>query len=167
MALHTSTIVSRKLTDILTHVSRVNLAFPDHIPLFTLSTYSSVEQSHIQDIVSRLTTLSPHVVGCLSAPVPSSHEALRTSVACSLAIFHKDNATVFRSDIPGKSTPQVGRWHAFRKKDHTDFGMGEAVQTDTENVNWEDVWAKNVDVPPLPSGLESISYVYLILYASE
>lgn len=165
MALHTSTIISRRLTDILAHVSRVNLAFPDHIPLFTLSTSPSVEQSHLQDLVTRLTTLSPHAVGCLSAPVPSSNEALRTSVACSLSIFHKDNASAFRSDIPGKSAPQVGRWHAFRKKDQPDFGIGEEMRADMENVNWEDVWAKNVDVPPLPSVFKSIPYVSVTVCA--
>lgn len=162
MALHTSTVVSRKLTDILTHVSRISLAFPDHVPLFTLSASPSVQQSHLQDLVTRLCTLSPHAVGCLSAPVPSSSEALRAGVACSLAVFHKDNATAFRSDIPGRSAPQVGRWHAFRQKvqDPSEFGTGATVQTDTDNVNWEDVWAKQVDVPPLPSELSSIPCVY-------
>lgn len=166
MALHTSTIVSRKLSDILTHVSRINLAFPGHVPLFTLSASSSLEQSQIQDLVTRLSTLSPHAVGCLSAPVPSSSEALRAGVTCSLAIFHKDNTVAFRSEIPGRNAPQVGRWHAFRKKDQdpTGFGTGATAQTDADDVNWEDVWAKHVDVPPLPSELMSIPCVFAFLH---
>ena len=166
MALHTSAIVSRKLSDILTHVSRINLAFPGHVPLFTLSVSSSIEQSQMQDLATRLSTLSPHAVGCLSAPIPSSSEALRAGVACSLAVFHKDNTIAFRSEIPGRNAPQVGRWHAFRKKDQDPkgFGTGAAAQTDADDVNWEDVWAKHVDVPPLPSELQSIQCVFAFLH---
>ncbi|KAH9829639.1 uncharacterized protein C8Q71DRAFT_717897 [Rhodofomes roseus] len=169
MALHTSTIISRKVSDILTHVSRVHLAFPDHIPLYSLSVSSKVDSSHLQDLVSTVGALSPHSVGCLSAPIPSSNPALQASIACSLSMFPKDHTTAFRSDIPGRSAPQVGRWHAFRKKDQSGVGTGEVVQEETENVNWEDVWAKNVDVPLLPSELQGIptDEAHTVIYLSD
>ncbi|KAH9917967.1 uncharacterized protein B0H18DRAFT_883271 [Fomitopsis serialis] len=169
MALHTSTVISRKVSDILAHVSRVHLAFPDHIPLYSLSATSEVDSRNLQDLVSSVSALSPHSVGCLSAPIPSSSPALQANIACSMAMFRKDHATAFRSDIPGRSAPQVGRWHAFRKKDQTGFGTGETVQAETENVNWDDVWAKNVDVPSLPSELQAIpaDEAHTIIYLSD
>ena len=158
MALHTSTVISRKVPDILSHISRVHLAFPDHITLFCLSASSHLDTSYLEDVISSVSTLSPRAIGCLSAPIPSSNTTLQAGIACSIAMFHKGHATPFRSDIPGRNAPQVGRWHAFRKKDQASLGAGETIQTDAENVNWEDVWAKNVDVLPLPSELQPIRY---------
>ncbi|KZT64251.1 hypothetical protein DAEQUDRAFT_815115 [Daedalea quercina L-15889] len=169
MALHTSTVISRKVSDILSHISRIHLAFPDHIPLFSVSASSHLNADCLESLVSSINALSPRAVGCLSAPIPSSNPMLQASIACSVAIFHTAHATPFRSDIPGRNAPQVGRWHAFRKKDQGGFGSGETVQANAENVNWEDVWAKNVDVSPLPPGLQSIPVdeAHTVIYLSD
>ena len=51
---------------------------------------------------------SPHAAasGCLST----------APIACSLAFFHKRDATPFQSDVTGRQEAEVGRWHAIQKR---------------------------------------------------
>ncbi|KII96207.1 hypothetical protein PLICRDRAFT_663471 [Plicaturopsis crispa FD-325 SS-3] len=121
--------------------------------------------SDLSDVVTRLTSLSDaDSIGCLSAPLPG--HAFDGSIACSLAVFDGRASRVFRSTIPGRAAPQVGRWHAFRKKDD------EPLDTEKEfamGATWEDIWDRSASVDPLPAELQDLSpqSVDTILYLSD
>ena len=56
--------------------------------------------------------------GSLSAPLTQPAAATTTDalIACSLAFFRKEQAVLFRGDIPGRPETPVRRWHAMRNR---------------------------------------------------
>ena len=68
----------------------------------------------------------------------------------------------FRSTIPGQTQPQVGRWHAFRKKDgatddENDYELNSRVGIDNGTVSWEDIWNRSSSKKiPLPEELRTL-----------
>ncbi len=147
MLIHASTVFSRSSTTILNHISQLAGQYSRHHLLFSLS--PNVDASELSQLVQNLTTFSSNVVGCLSAPVSVS------MVSCSLAIFD-GNCVPFRSTIPGVPSPQVGRWHSFRKKDKDTSSFEEEYG---EGVDWTDVWSKRTSTLELPDGLQDIQCV--------
>lgn len=147
MLIHASTVFSRSSTTILNHISQLAGQYSRHHLLFSLS--PNVDASELSQLVQNLTTFSSNVVGCLSAPVSVS------MVSCSLAIFD-GNCVPFRSTIPGVPSPQVGRWHSFRKKDKDTSSFEEEYR---EGVDWTDVWSKRTSTLELPDGLQDIQCV--------
>ena len=175
MPLHLSTSLARtpyalqkqlvKLTEIYANKA--------HTCLFALSANFLLSQD-LADTVEILTKFNKrgHTLGCLSDSFLAvdlsnsnhiwDHENhSKPILSCSIGIFDSSRVVPFRSTIPGKAQPQVGRWHAFRKKDGNDdeneYELNARVQTDNGTVSWEDIWnrsaSKNI---PLPEELRSI-----------
>lgn len=152
---HASTILARKPNAILSHLSRLSAKCSDHTILFALS----ANAPDLPALVSRLTTISPQHIGCLSAPLPGlTSEGL---ISCSFAVFDKKNAVSFRSTTPGRAAPQVGRWHAFRKRGAQSAELfPPGMETSLgESVNWEDIWDRSAGNNALPPDLQALRYV--------
>ena len=153
--LYFSTILARNASSILSHLSRLPTELSTHPLLFTLST--NAPTASLTPLVTALSSLSTSSgVGCLSAP---SH--LSAPIACSVAFFHKEDATPFWSDIPGRPETQVGRWHAMRKKgdEERSWGGSELALLEEENVDWESVWNRSVAGNALPASLRKLRCV--------
>jgi hypothetical protein len=146
-----------------------------HTCLFALSANFPSSQD-LGDTVDILTKFNKrgHTLGCLSDSFfavdfsKSNHiwdhekNYSKPILSCSIGIFDSSRVVPFRSTIPGKTQPQVGRWHAFRKKDDSTYDENEyelnaRAGTDNGKVSWEDIWnrsaSKNI---PLPEELRSI-----------
>ncbi|GBE85252.1 hypothetical protein BKA93DRAFT_903767 [Sparassis latifolia] len=165
MALHMSTIISRTASDILSQLSYIRPALSSHIPLFSISVSPNTKADELSALVSHLTSQSSHGIGCLSASIPSTDPTWQESIACSVALFDKSMATPFRSTIPGINTPQVGRWHSFRKRsEDADDELG-----DTANINWDDIWSRKLGRGFLPPEIPTQDHeaVGTIVYFSD
>ena len=174
MPLHLSTTLARtpyalqkqlvKLTDVYANKA--------HTCLFTLSANFPSSQD-LADTVDILTKFNKrgHTLGCLSDSFLAvdfsksnqiwDHENYSKPIlSCSVGIFESSRVVPFRSTIPGKAQPQVGRWHAFRKEgtdDENEYELNAQVGADNGTVSWEDIWnrsaSKNI---PLPEELRSL-----------
>ncbi|KAJ7935490.1 hypothetical protein B0H13DRAFT_1447387, partial [Mycena leptocephala] len=76
-------------------------------------------------------------------PLPGHYEGL---ISCSFAPFKPDSCIPFRSQIPGRVSPQVGRWHSFRQKH-----PGVVEDVTSGNINWGDVWDQSLANNELPT----------------
>ncbi|TFK48716.1 hypothetical protein OE88DRAFT_1663806 [Heliocybe sulcata] len=149
--IHTSTSFFSKSEHLSRYLSRLPKAYGENILFFALAASKSSE-SELSALVSKLTSFAPLNVGCLSASVSSKP----TLICCSLAVFDKSASAIFRSTIPGRAEPQVGRWHAFRKKGQTIPPPGTFSVGLKENIDWEDVWKRDVGSNDLPEGLNDL-----------
>ncbi|KAH9046714.1 hypothetical protein EDB84DRAFT_1558165 [Lactarius hengduanensis] len=151
--LYSSTILARNASTILSRLSRLPAELGAHPLLFTLS--ANAPPASLSPLVSALSSLSSSgSVGCLSA---AAHPG--APIACSLAFFHKEDATPFYSDIPGRPETQVGRWHAMRKKGEDKSLLGsEPLLEEGENVDWERIWSRGslAGDDALPSSLRGL-----------
>ncbi|KAF8799701.1 hypothetical protein BYT27DRAFT_7342790, partial [Phlegmacium glaucopus] len=189
MPLHLSTILARtpyalqkqlvKLTDVYTNKG--------HTCLFALSANFPLSQD-LADTVEILTKFNKrgNTLGCLSdsfSPVNFSkinhiwdrEDCYSTPIlSCSIGIFDSSRVVPFRSTIPGKTQPQVGRWHSFRKKDDIDddkgYELNSRAGTNNGTVSWEDIWngSASKDIP-LPEELRSLdqSTIDSIIFFSD
>jgi hypothetical protein len=187
MPLHLSTTLARtpnalqkqllKLTDIYANKA--------HTCLFALSANFPSSQD-LADTVDILTKFNKRgrTLGCLSDSFSAvdfsksnhiwGHENYSKPIlSCSVGIFDSSRVVPFRSTIPGKTQPQVGRWHSFRKKDGIDddeneYELNARVGNDNGTVSWEDIWnrsaSKNI---PLPEELRSLEYVYYNFFQNK
>ncbi|KAF9468745.1 hypothetical protein BDZ94DRAFT_1246177 [Collybia nuda] len=152
MSIHASTVLARSSTAILSHITQLSKLYPDHPLAFSLS--PNVQPQDLSKLVKSLTEFSSQSIGCLSAPLPGSTS--QNLISCSLAIFDPEQTVLFRSEIAGKASPQVGRWHAFRKKDDPPSQI-EGQEELKEGVNWGDVWNRNTADTPLPPELQTLN----------
>lgn len=155
--MYTSTLLSRSPTSLLALLSSLSKLHADHSLLFALSASSTVRAQDLSALVSRLNTFSRHTIGCLSAPLPGHY---RNYISCSLAVFDPAEAVLFRSTIPGRVVPQVGRWHAFRKKE----GDKRDAQRGFDDVpdNWGEVWDRSAGEKKLPVELQGLKSDFAI-----
>jgi hypothetical protein len=103
--------------------------------------------------VHQLRHLAAQSAGCLSAP--EQHDV----VSCSVALLDARKATLFRSNIPGRSPTQVGRWHSPKRMQEKTTGTSdESVPLDF-GVDWEEVWSKGLSTPSLPWELQKLQLV--------
>lgn len=68
-----------------------------------------------------------------------------------MAVFDSAASVLFRSTLPGREAPQVGRWHAYREKDR-------AVESEPllgAGFSWTDVWERHRQTE-LPSELQKL-----------
>ncbi|PCH40338.1 hypothetical protein WOLCODRAFT_131359 [Wolfiporia cocos MD-104 SS10] len=135
MALYMKTFVSRSTSDILAHLSHIQLAHSPFVTLFALSAPPVLGTSSLSSLVAKLTSLSDSCIGALSAPIPSAH----SSIACSIALFDKRYVTPFRSTIPGRQAAQVGRWHAFRTREDDAPAVAENGADCLKHIDAKDV----------------------------
>jgi hypothetical protein len=131
----------------------------------------------LADTVDILTKFNKrgHTLGCLSDSFSgvdfsqSNHiwkdndndSYSKPMLSCSIGIFDSSRVVPFRSTIPGKTQPQVGRWHSFRKKDDIDDGndyeLNSRAGTDGGMVSWEDIWNRSASKDiSLPEELRSL-----------
>ncbi|KAJ7069943.1 hypothetical protein C8F01DRAFT_976988 [Mycena amicta] len=130
------------------YISR--LQHRDRVLLFALS--PNLPQEDLAKLVRQLTKFSPQTIGCLSAPLPH-----RNLLSCSFALFDPKTCTPFRSQIPGREAPQVGRYHSFRRRgalQRDSFGQDGPPP---EGVDWDSVWDKSVTVTEPPVALHGLS----------
>ncbi len=151
MALHTSTLISRKTTELLAHISQLRSRLSAHPLLYTISVSQHTDPSELTQLVSSVQSLSNNSIGCLSAPIPSARPFWQQRTSLSLASFDEKHATLFRSTIPGRKAAQVGRWHAAHK---------EQEQPDTKDysrdIDWENALADPNENHDVPSALRSV-----------
>lgn len=144
-----------------------------HTVLFSLAPSPTISQTELQELVSHLTAY-PNSIGCLSAPIrvrsradpqrratQNAADEWRDTTVCSVATFDNTLVVPFWSEIPGKEATQVGRWHAFRKREDTapDL-MQAAMQEEGREMDWEDVWAQKSSSLVLPEGLDALRCVH-------
>ncbi|KAJ7212274.1 hypothetical protein GGX14DRAFT_448494 [Mycena pura] len=160
--MHLSTILTSCPTRLASYISRLSKQYRDHVLFFALS--PNVASPDIAQLVRHLTTFSPHTIGCLSAPLPHHYSSL---VSCSFAIFQHDECIPFRSQIPGREAPQVGRWHSFRHKSPQSHVLGADVPSG--RIDWESVWDQSLTNNELPPALLTLSRdeIETIIYLSD
>ena len=137
------TFVARNATQLVRRLNDVEtIGSSSHTLLFSISPSATVSETDLGSIVS-VFSRHPRSVGCLSAPIQTGRGAGATSIptVCSIAAFDARNATPFRSIVPGKEPTQVGRWHAFRKKDSLPPQL--EIPKDSTGIDWESVWANS------------------------
>jgi len=142
---------SRSSTEILAGISRLRQKFDgdSRVLLFALSSNAP----DLSQTVKQLGHLATQSVGCLSVP---EHPDV---VSCSVALLDAREATLFRSDIPGRVPAQVGRWHSpKRMQEKTTAPSDDPIPLDF-GVDWEEVWSKGISAPPLPKELQKLQLV--------
>ncbi|KZT28816.1 hypothetical protein NEOLEDRAFT_1129049 [Neolentinus lepideus HHB14362 ss-1] len=149
--IHASTALFSRPEHLSRYLSRLPKIYRENILFFALAANASSE-SELSALLADLTSFAPLNVGCLSG-VLSQKPAL---VSCSFAVFDKSTSTIFRSTIPGRAEPQVGRWHAFRKKGEPTPPPGSYSVGLNEDINWEDVWKRDVGGNELPDALKEL-----------
>ncbi|KAF5367783.1 hypothetical protein D9615_010494 [Tricholomella constricta] len=147
--MQTFTLLTRSPSALVAHLTRLQQSYAEHTLLFTLS--PNAPPSVLSQLVQRLTSFSHTSLGCLSTPLP-----LADHLACSLLLFPPGTATPFRSSLPGRSTPQVGRWHAFRTKDDAPAAPTEPPAPDAQ-YTWAEIWARNTQDTALPESLHDLN----------
>lgn len=175
MPLHLSTTLARTPYALQKQLVKLTDAYANkaHTCLFALSANFPFSQD-LADTVDILTKFNKrgHTLGCLSDSFLAvdfsksnhiwDHENYSKPIlSCSIGIFDSSRVVPFTSTIPGKTQPQVGRWHAFRKKDSTDdeneHELNAQMGTYNGTVSWDDIWnrsaSKNI---PLPEELRSL-----------
>lgn len=162
MLKHAATVICKNPQNILSYLSRIPKAHTNGPLFFTLSSHAD----QLGDLVNALVSSTPSSVGCLSAPLPGGD----THVACSLAWFDSAGATPFRSTLEGRPAPQVGRWHAFRRRGEDAANAVDRLDDVTKDgpVDWEDVWARSggETAEASPEELAQLQYVtpFVIMY---
>ncbi|KAJ7696020.1 hypothetical protein B0H17DRAFT_1054600 [Mycena rosella] len=157
-----STVLARSPASLLAYISSLSKRYQDHVLLFALS--PNAASPDLAQLVQKLTTFSPQTIGCLSVPLPAHSSAL---LSCSFAMFRPDACIPFRSQIPGRASPQVGRWHSFRQKGPQAKILEEEVPSG--NIDWGNVWDQSLTNNELPPELETLSpdEIETIIYFSD
>ena len=181
-ALHLSTILTREPSRLLAHVGDIARRYggQGHTVLFTLSS-NFKEPKDLQAAVNRLNKFNDidstqpctnegkaagHTVGCLSdtfssvkfEKFPQMTSSKDVFLSCSIGIFNSDTCIPFRSTLPSRIQPQVGRWHSFRKKsdassssldkgdwepDWQNVEAGKSSAKGNDEVDWEAIWNRS------------------------
>ncbi|KAF5380758.1 hypothetical protein D9757_007162 [Collybiopsis confluens] len=151
--MHLTSVISRSPSAILARLKQIN-AHNAGTVLFVLS--SPNKSSELSTLVDALVNISPHsTVGCLSAsPSPGL-------ISCSVALFDTKTVIPFRSTIPGQEKTQVGRWHAFRKKDERE------TEHLPDDVDWNNLWKPRSRADELPGQLSNAADISSVVYFSD
>ncbi|TFK29065.1 hypothetical protein FA15DRAFT_652226 [Coprinopsis marcescibilis] len=158
MPIRLTTLLSRNHALIEQHVLNIAKTYSgnDLVCMFALSASDSVDWTktwrHLR-LINETDT-----VGCISSPFqgvgsPITHQHLPNDLSnllsCSIGVFDKNEATVFRSRIAGDRQPQVGRWHAFRKQPEDEVVWNDSIGF-TREQSWEDIWKQGQDATAVP-----------------
>ncbi|KAJ3567082.1 hypothetical protein NP233_g6595 [Leucocoprinus birnbaumii] len=168
--LHLSTLLARSPVRLLDRIKSIEERYAGHnmTLLFALSANFSDSQQ-LASAVNALTGLkNTSTLGCLSGRLGNSRiggaNVANDALSLSIAVLDSKNLVTFRSTIPGREEAQVGRWHAFRRKEE---GLDKERSLE-EGLTWEEVW-NGGKVPSLPEGLHRLDprEVQNILYLSD
>lgn len=142
---------TRSSAGILTGISRLRqeLNGNSRVLLFALSSNAP----DLSQTVHQLGFLAAQSAGCLSAP---EHPDV---VSCSVALLDAREATLFRSDIPGRVPAQVGRWHSPKRMQEKTTAPSDGPMPLDFGVDWEEVWSTGVSTPLLPQELRKLQSV--------
>ncbi|KAJ6508977.1 hypothetical protein C8R45DRAFT_969473 [Mycena sanguinolenta] len=151
--MHFNTILTRSPASLLRKLSRDSgfFATKDHILLFALSP-GNASSSELAELVQNITSISPRSIGCLSGPLDAHDDGI---LACSFALFKPNTCFPFRSEIPGRASPQVGRKHSFRHKGSQIDVLDQDLPSG--KIDWGAVWDQNSTNIKLPTGLDSLN----------
>ncbi|KAL4070061.1 hypothetical protein V8B97DRAFT_1967983 [Scleroderma yunnanense] len=116
--LNAKTLVAQNAAALLSALSRVPES-PLKTLLFALAPSSNVTRNELSALTALLTKRFPTHVGCISAPVLIDSKLHPEHCSVSLALV---DGIPFRSTVPGRPEPQVGRWHAGRNRDVSEDG---------------------------------------------
>ncbi|KAH7885163.1 hypothetical protein F5I97DRAFT_1340042 [Phlebopus sp. FC_14] len=133
---------------------------PGQVLVFSIAPSPNIEATVLSAVASSLSKISQNHVGCISHPLPYQSTDPDDDPGvdrCSLSLALVDGVS-FRSAIPGRPEPQVGRWHAGRQRNagpnhlgHGSAGSGQGVKdaqtqlfNGTEAVDWEKLWDRTV-----------------------
>ncbi|KAI0720299.1 hypothetical protein C8T65DRAFT_634070 [Cerioporus squamosus] len=152
MAVHMSTIVSRKTADILSHLSQLRPTFASRPLLYTISVSQHTSSSDLSELVASVKSMSDDSVGCLSAPIPSARPSWQQCTAVSVASFDAHHAMTFRSTVPGRKATQVGRWHAMHQKEKQ-----QDTQDYSQDIDWESALSRSYESDAMPPALKGLS----------
>ncbi|RPD66989.1 hypothetical protein L226DRAFT_477042 [Lentinus tigrinus ALCF2SS1-7] len=152
MAVHMSTIVSRKTVDILSHLSQLRPTLASHPLLYTISVSQHTDSTDLSQLVASLKSLSGSSIGCLSAPIPSARPSWQQYTAVSVASFDAKYATTFRSTIAGRKAAQVGRWHAMHQKEKQ-----QDTQDYSQDIDWESALSRSYESDAVLPELRDLS----------
>jgi hypothetical protein len=147
-----ATVFSRSAAEILAHLKSV--AQKHHSTTDTIIYSIAASPSHIDALEPLLKTVrsitNGSSIGCLSAPISNN-------LAVSYAIFDETLATPFRSEVKGRVAPQVGKWHAFRRKDERKPRWPESsnLLDDPGSLDWQKLWENPSSKNDLPKFLAS------------
>jgi len=147
--MHLFTVLTRSSASLSSITSRLSKTYPGFPLLFALT--SNAPPQDLSRLVKELSAFSSETAGSLSAPLPFHGHDSR--ISCSIAIFDPGKAVLFRSTIPGRAQPQVGRWHAFRNKDNA---LPEPQLPAEGPIRWADVWEDDIANVSLPPELQSL-----------
>lgn len=154
MVLHVRTLFANAVAPILQQLDATLLKHArsaSHTLLFSIAPSASLPADDLSQLVSYFQALKHERVGALFAPMTvvdrTGHDS--TGTWCSVAIFDKQTATAFRSNIPGRPDAQVGRWHAARKTEERQVHVPRAA---------EGPWSWNAPLYPLPDSLQTLTY---------
>lgn len=156
MALHLSTHLSRSPAALLSRIQALSKQYAGHNLTLLFALSANIPDS--QDLgraVNQLVNLDKtRTVGCLSGPLDRTRingtSIANDAVSLSVAVFDSQTIKTFRSTIPGREETQVGRWHAFRRKEDED-----KEYSLNEGMSWEDVWKDNQSIS-LPEELRTL-----------
>ncbi|KXN88542.1 hypothetical protein AN958_07178 [Leucoagaricus sp. SymC.cos] len=170
MVLHLSTYLSRSPARLLDRIQILSRQYAGHD--LTLLFALSANFSDTQDLGKAVNGLvqnfdNTRTIGCLSGRLGSTcingKNIGNDIVSLSVGVWDSKDVKSFRSTIPGREEAQVGRWHAFRKKEEEEKRKDYSLN---EGVSWEEVWdgGKGALLPeelrPLdPSQLNGIIYL--------
>ncbi|KAH8114696.1 hypothetical protein DFH11DRAFT_1543945 [Phellopilus nigrolimitatus] len=159
---HASTSLLRTRAQFVRFVDHVQAICKSRVLFYTLShDVPDLEQS-----VKQLTSCARESIGCLSGPLPLKRES--SFFSCSVAVFEEDGCRPFSSLKTGEGPVQVGRWHAYRKKNDEDVifdGLG--GQRLDADVNWEELWNSKSSSRFLPQELQDTTNTQSFLYFSD
>ncbi|KAF8156977.1 hypothetical protein B0H34DRAFT_657786 [Crassisporium funariophilum] len=180
MPLHSSTLLARTPASLQNQIRAIydTYANKGHTFLFALSANFPASDdllNTVEQLTQSNTKRNGHTLGCLSDPLPSSlfqSSHCDPVLSCSIAIFDTALSVPFRSDIPGRTQTQVGRWHSFRKKEDND--KGELEMDEGGNTPWEDIWNRagssaSSSSTPLPEALRSLdpNHIDSLIFLSD
>ncbi|KAF9446373.1 hypothetical protein P691DRAFT_804022 [Macrolepiota fuliginosa MF-IS2] len=170
MVLHLSTHLSRSPAGLLSRIQALSNLYAgnDLTLLFALSASIPDSQDLGRAVNGLMNLENTRTIGCLSGRLGSTQingkDIGNDTLSLSVAVFDSRTVKSFRSTIPGREETQVGRWHAFRRKEEkegTEYPLN-------EGVSWEDVWKGNKETL-LPEELRTLdlSEIQSILYFSD
>ena len=157
MVFHLSTFLTRSPTGLLNRIRYLVREYAGHdlTLLFALSANFPDTQDLSRAVAELANLTRTQTVGCLSGRLGNTNingkKVEEDILSLSVAVLDSKNVRSFRSTIPGKEEAQVGRWHAFRRKNEDVKKYYPLI----EGVSWKEVWEGDRALP-LPEDLQSL-----------
>ncbi|KLO17320.1 hypothetical protein SCHPADRAFT_173307 [Schizopora paradoxa] len=149
----------------------------NHALMYALSS----DAPDLEDIIGELSRSAPETVGCITSPLPFHPDTTFASpfslptlgeetrrFSCALTLVDRDQCVPFALENKfGEGPVQVGRWHAFRKRDVKDGGLARLLEQNGDD--WNDVWkgSSSRDLPELPEEFQDRKDINSFVYFTD